>query len=254
MRIVRNLCLYQRRTDPDCFVPDPHGFPVRSATQRPFVFSERQILALLRAAGRLSPCPVSPLRPAVYRLAIALLYAAGLRRGELVRLAIGDYDARQRTIRVRASKFHKSRLVALSDSAAAEVGRYLEQRRQLPHGPDAPLLANGHGGQQGYRGGGLAQGLRSLFRVTGIRTAEGDLPRPHDLRHTYAAHVLLGWYRAGVDPQSRLPKLAAAMGHVSVASTSVYLTCLESVAEAAAERFARHAAPLLGTVQGGSHG
>ena len=152
---------------------------------------------------------------------------------------------------VRASKFHKSRLVALSDSAAAEVERYLEKRRQLPHGPGAPLLANGHGGRQAYNRGGLSQGLRNLYRVAGIRTESGATPRTHDMRHTYAVHVLHGWYRAGVDPQSRLPKLAAAMGHISVASTAVYLTSLSAVAEAASERFARHVAPVLGTAQGG---
>src|ERR1700682_4592222 len=27
MRIVRTFCLYRRRTEPDCFVPDPAGFP-----------------------------------------------------------------------------------------------------------------------------------------------------------------------------------------------------------------------------------
>ena len=186
LRVVRNLCLYLRRTDPDCFVPDPREFPARSAPQRPFIFSEQQILALLREANRLSPAPVSPLRPAVYRLALALLWTTGLRRGELVRLAIGDYDACQRTLLVRRSKFHKSRLVALSGSAVAEMERYLKERRVLPDEPDAPLLANGHGDRQAYCAAGLAQGLRKLFQAAGIRTDSGDLPRTHDLRHSYA--------------------------------------------------------------------
>ena len=252
LRVVRNLCLYQRRTAPDCFVPDPRGFPARSAPQRPFIFSEVQILALLREADRLSPATVSPLRPAVYRLALVLLWTTGLRRRELVRLAIGDYDECQRTLLVRASKFFKSRHVPLSDSAVVEVERYLKQRRLLPYAPDAPLLANGHGDRQAYCAAGLAQGLRKLFRAAGIQTDSGDLPRTHDLRHSYAHHVLLGWYRAGRDPRAGLPRLAAAMGHASVASTAIYLRCLEPVAEAASERFARHAAAVLGATKGGS--
>lgn len=254
LRVVRNLCLYQRRTDPDCFVPDSRGFPARSAPQRPFIFSEQQSLALLWEADQLSPATVSPLRPAVYRLAVALLWTTGLRRGELVRLAISDYDERQRMLLVRASKVHRSRLVPLSGSAVAEVERYLKERRLLPCEPDAPLLANGHGGRQAYCAAGLAQGLRKLFRAAGIQTDSGDLPRTHDLRHSYAHHVLLGWSRAGRDPRAGLPRLAAAMGHASVASTAIYLRCLEPVAEAAAERFARYATLVLGATQGGSRG
>ena len=252
MLVVRKLCLYHRRTDPRCFVPDLGGFPARSAPRRPFIFREHQILDLLRQADLLAAAPVSPLRPAVYRLAVTLLDAAGLRCGELARLTVGDYDATERTLLVRVSKFRKSRLVALSDGAAAEVERYLAQRSRLSCTPDAPLLANGHGGSQSYCEGGLSQGMRSLFQAAGVRTAAGQPPRMHDLRHTYAVHVLLKWYRSGADPQARLPILSAAMGHASVASTTLYLTRLEPVVEAAAQRFARHAAPMLAVAEGGA--
>ena len=240
MRIVRNLCLYRQRTDRNCFVPDPTSFPTPSAPRRPFIFSEEQIRALLREASILGSSVGSPLRSEVYRLAIVLLYTAGLRRGELIRLVIGDYDPVQGTLLVRVSKFHKSRVVALSQDATREVDHYLLARRQLPHAHDAPLLVNRHGAQPSFTGAGLADGLRRLFRAAGVRTATGGLPRVHDLRHTYAVHVLLHWYRTGADVQSRLPMLATAMGHVSVASTAYYLNWLEPVAEAASERFCRH--------------
>src|SRR5439155_24102461 len=40
MRIVRNLCVYRRRTAPDCFVPDPATFPATQAPRPPHIFSE----------------------------------------------------------------------------------------------------------------------------------------------------------------------------------------------------------------------
>ena len=55
-----------------------------------------------------------------------------------------------------------------------------------------------------------------------------------------AVHVLLRWYRAGVPVQSRLPVLAASMGHVSVASTAHYLALIEPLAQAASDLFAPH--------------
>jgi integrase len=76
----------------------------------------------------------------------------------------------------------------------------------------------------------------------------------HDLRHTYAVRALWRWYRAGSDVQAKLPALAAAMGHVSVASTAYYLTVFGPIADAANDRFARHCAPLLLNGREGSRG
>jgi integrase/recombinase XerD len=248
MRIVRNLCLYLRRTDPGCFVPDPSGFPAPHAPPRPHIFTEDQIVRLLRVATDLGPASKSPLRADVYRLAIVLLYTAGLRRGELVRLVLSDYDAADRTLLVRASKFHKSRLVALSQDGVREFDRYLRARRRLPHDADAPLLVSSSGGLRAYAGASIRMGLCDLFRLANVRTAKGDLPRVHDLRHTYAVHALLRWYRAGVDVQAKLPILATAMGHVSVASTAYYLALVEPIAEAASVRFAGHCRDILAPV------
>lgn len=245
MRVVRNLCLYQQRTDPDCFVPDPSGFPKAERPRPPFIFSESQVADLLRAAARLRPTSRSPLRADVFRLAVSLLYAAGLRQGELIRLTVGDYDPSQHTLHVRESKFHKSRITALSASAAREIERYLRIRGRIPSADDAPLLANLYGLGQAYSYDGLAAGLHSLFRAVGIYDASGRLPRVHSLRHTHAVHVLLGWYRAGVDPQAKLPMLAASMGHVSVASTAYYLSLIDPILEKASARFADYARNVL---------
>jgi hypothetical protein len=59
------------------------------------------------------------LRRETFRLAIVLLYTSGLRRGELVRLTVGDYDPHEQTLLIRASKFHKSRRLPLSRSELA---------------------------------------------------------------------------------------------------------------------------------------
>jgi integrase/recombinase XerD len=240
MRVVRNFCLYLRRSDRTCFVPDPRGFPDPHVPRRPHIFSQEQIVKLLRVATKLPTRSTSMLRAHVFRIAVVLLYTAGLRRGELVRLVMSDYDPADRTLRVRVSKFHKSRLVALSPSAADEMERYLRARRRLPHHADAPLLVSNYHGPRAYSGGGFGQAIRLLFRAADIRTPDGRFPRVHDLRHTFAVHALLRWYRAGVDVQAKLPALATAMGHVSVASTAYYLALLAPVAEAASGRFERH--------------
>ena len=105
--------------------------------RRPHIFSVEEIERLLHAATVLPARSTSLLRGPVFRLAVVLLYTAGLRRGELVRLTMSDYDPVDRTLLVRTSKFHKSRLVALSKSAVGELERYLRLRRRLPSNPDA---------------------------------------------------------------------------------------------------------------------
>jgi integrase len=247
MRIVRNLGLYRRRTDPTCFLPDPSQFPPPHQPVQPHIFTDAEILRLLRAADALGPTPAAPLRPQAFRLALVLLYTTGLRRGELLRLTLGDYDCREGTLLVRASKFHKSRLLPLSTEGVREIEGYLaaHRARQLPLSAERPLLWNRFRGGQGYTEGGFGQGIRALLRATGIRTAAGRLPRVHDFRHAFAVHALLRWYRSGVDVQAKLPLLAAYMGHVSIVSTQYYLRFLDALAGVASERFADRCGALV---------
>ena len=87
--------------------------------------------------------------------------------------------------------------------------------------------------------------MRALFRQVGVRTATGQLPRTHDFRHGFAVNALLRWYRAGLDGQTKLPLLAAYMGHVSIVSTAYYLQFVEPLANAASARFADHCGTLI---------
>jgi len=250
MQVVRQFCLYRRRNEHACFVPDPSQFPPAQPRRRPHIFSEDEIARLLRAARALRRWGASPLYPQVARLALVLLYTSGLRRGEIVRLTLGDYDPGEHILRVRDSKFHKSRMVPLSKDAVREIGCYLDDRRcrSFPSGADAPLLLHRcDSGFAAYSGNGLRVLMRHLFQTAGVRTASGHLPRVHDLRFTFAFHALLRWYRTGADVQARLPALATYMGHVSILSTQYYLPIRDAVALEASKKFERHCARFLAT-------
>lgn len=250
LRLIYGLCLYRRRNEPSCYVPDPSQFPPPRPHSRPYIFSEEEILRLLRSADQLRAYACSPLYPQVARLAVVLLYTAGLRRGELVRLTLGDHDSVDQLLHIRHSKFHKSRVVPLSSDAAAEIERYLEVRLRpgLPLGADDPLLLHKQRGYHAYTGNGLRLLMRQLFRVASVRNAAGRLPRTHDLRFTFAIHALTRWYRTGADVQSRLPALANFMGHASVVSTEYYLPLVATVAQSAGERFERHCSRFLASL------
>jgi integrase/recombinase XerD len=239
---VYQLCLYRRRTEANCFVPDPTQFPPAQPRLRPYIFTESEITRILSAAETLPPGKPSPLQQQVARVAVVLLYTTGIRRGEVIRLTLGDYDPVEKFLLVREGKFHKPRILPLSEDAIHEMDHYLLDRRStgFPRSADSPLLLNNHGGLTGYTGPGLASLIRRLFRQANIRQATGRLPRVHDLRFTFAVHALVRWYRAGVDVQARLPSLSMYMGHVSVTSTQYYLSFVDAIAQAASEKFDQH--------------
>jgi len=251
MRVTRNLCLYRRRNEPSCFVPDILQFPLPHQSIRPYIFTEDEIIRVLHATKNLNPGTESPIRQENFKLAFILLYTAGLRRGELIRLTIGDYNPAEQTLLIRESKFHKSRLLPLSDDGWKAIETYLATRRRcrLPSTSEFPLIWNCSSNNKRdagfYSGPGIRSTFQFLFDSANIRTVNGCLPRLHDLRHTFAVQVLLKWYREGINVQSKLPSLSIYMGHVSIVSTQYYLRFIEDVVNSASVRFEKNYGALV---------
>lgn len=252
MRVVRNLCLYRRRYDPSCFVPDVLLFPPEHQRVRPHIFSETEIARLFKAIRLFISPAQSPLRRANFHLALVLLYTTGMRRGELIRLTIGDYNPREQTLLIRESKFHKSRLIPLSPDGSRELENYLRIRcrRKLAAASDAPLLWNGYGDGGCYCGHTVTMTFRELFRVVNIRTATGKLPRLHDMRHAFAVRALIRWYKNGKDVQAKLPMLSTYMGHISIVSTQYYLHFIDELMGVASDRFVKRYSSLVTPFKG----
>jgi integrase len=86
----------------------------------PHIYSECELKRLLAAApdatgGR------SRIDADTLRTFLLLLYGAGLRRGEALRLGIDDVDLEQSQIQIRETKFFKSRIVPISAELTTAV-------------------------------------------------------------------------------------------------------------------------------------
>ena len=233
--VIRQLCLYRRRSDPQGFVPGRQWAPQSTESHfLPYVFSRAEVRALIDAAGKL---PHRNLTPATLRTLLLILYCTGLRLGEAVRLTLQDVDLERDLFTVRESK-GKTRLVPFHADLRQVLDDYFSERAAItPIGDDRPLLVRKSG--DGLPVGVASGAIRQLLRKLGLKPPRGRIgPRPYDLRHAFAVHRLTDWYRQGVDIHARLPWLSAYMGHDDVLGTEVYLTATAELMDLASERFA----------------
>jgi integrase/recombinase XerD len=213
-------------------------------TFRPYIYSHDELRRLLEAASR-ERSRRALVEPETLRTLILLLYGAGLRAGEALRLCPCDVDVQGRVLSIWTTKFFKSRLIPIGASLAAALARYA-QERQHPRPPDGDFsrfftTRTGMAVPLGR----LEAAFVRLREQTGIQRPRTDRwqPRLHDLRATFAVHRLVAWYRGGVDLQTRLPLLATYLGHINLSGTQVYLTMTHELLVEASRRFERYAQP-----------
>jgi integrase len=154
---------------------------------------------------------------------LCLLYLAGLRAGELLRLTQADLDLETGALRIRHSKFNKSRLVPLAPDLVQRIVqcRVAAAERYGPCRPDAPLFPSPLGDR--YSITALRGAFHDALRIAGIKRTTDCRIRLHDLRHSFAGLRLLLWCEQNVDLGAKLPLLAAYLGHVGLASSQGYL-------------------------------
>lgn len=253
-RVARALTKAQHHLDPGIELkrPDPRpGQQVARQWRRPYIYSPEEIRRLLDIA-RTYPCPRAPLRAISLYTMLVLAYCAGLRLGELARLDLGDVVLQAGTITIRETKFFKSRILPLTDSALSALREYLEARRQAkaPQSPDSGLFWHDQGNAR-YTSHSIAYGLVDILRRAGIKPPKGKTgPRIHDLRHSMVVNRILEWYRAGINPQDKLPFLATYLGHRDIHSTLVYITVTQDILQQANERFRAFGAHCLHVTEG----
>lgn len=237
MSVVRQLCQYLARTDPRCYIPEPlRGIRSDEVSSR-HIYSMAEIQALLASAAKLPPS--GSLRARTYWTLLGLLYSTGIRIGEGLALNLEDLHCDQQCLWIAEGKFRKARWVPLSSSTCDQLQRYIRMRQEIsPRSPDSPLFLNQRSRRLNHVT--VGKSFRKLLKQSGIPHHKHTGPRIHDLRHTFAVHRLLAWYRDGNEVNARLPWLATYMGHVDVHSTQVYLRPTTELMENVHGRFHQH--------------
>lgn len=159
----------------------------------PNVLSSNEVLVLLKSVNNIK-----------HRALLYVLYSAGLRVGEVVRLRVNNLDFERKTITVRQGKGRKDRVTLLSDAAALVIKEYAggmsAQQWLFP-------------GQDGRKH--LTE--RSVQKLFEKCKGEAGIVKPvsvHSLRHSFATHLLEG----GTD----LRYIQELLGHQSSKTTERY--------------------------------
>jgi integrase/recombinase XerD len=223
--------------------PLPTQIPKEPEPLIPYIYSQAQLRRILKAAENQPPW--CKLEADCLRALVLLLYGAGLRISEALRLTLADLDLSERMLSIRETKLYKTRLVPMGADLSQALTAYLAARHERGHPkpPEAFLLVTRHSLPVSVQ---LAEDtFKRLCREVGVQRSDGSRfqPRLHDLRHSFAVHRLTACYREGGDVQRLLPQLATYLGHIDIGCTQRYLTLTPELLGQASQRFEQHATP-----------
>lgn len=222
--------------------PLPESVQRPTSAFRPHIYTREELGRLIAATDALEK-GWDPLRAPTFRALLTLLYVAGLRVGEALRLTVADVNLAEDLLTVLKSKFYKTRWVPISPELSAVLETYFRKRRRW-HRPvtgGSTFFATCKKPALDWHY------VNSVFQEVRRRAgldrlgAGGFRPRLHDLRHTSAVHRLITWYREGKDVHALLPYLSTYLGHLNLSGTQRYLMMTPELLEAAKVRFERYA-------------
>ncbi len=158
----------------------------------PQVLSKQEVQRILAATENLK-----------HRCLLQLLYAGGLRIGEVINLRISDVQSDRNLLFIRGGKGKKDRTTLLSQKLLESLRAYYKVYR-----PKVWLFEGQTGGQY------TVESIRSVFRAAKDKAGVKTKATPHTLRHSFATHLL----EQGTD----LRYIQTLLGHRSSRTTEIY--------------------------------
>lgn len=171
----------------------------------------RNVLTKKEARQLIEATPVEKPLDIRDRAILEVLYGTGIRRAELIELAVYDVDFDSLTLRVQHGKGDRTRIVPLTQNAASALRLYMEETRSIfaHQAGQVRLFVSS-------RSGGPLDDA-DIVRIVKKAAKRAGITKhitPHTLRHTCATHLLKG--RADIRQIQKL------LGHKKLTSTEVY--------------------------------
>jgi integrase len=217
LNVLIRFARFARAEDSCHEIPPANIFCGRRYRRTPYIFTDEEVQRLMLHAARLGP--PGTLRPHTYSTVFGLLASTGLRISEALSLRFDDVTPEGLVI--RETKFRKSRLVALHETAALALRHYLLRRGKFANCDDH-VFVSCRGGKLSYKIAAVT--FQEVLKAAGVQGKPyGPKPRLHDLRHRFAIKAL----QACPDGRDRVTRhmlaLSTYMGHACLRSTYWYL-------------------------------
>jgi integrase/recombinase XerC len=140
------------------------------------------------------------------KLAVALLYATGMRLSELINLKESQLDRGYCQVKV-LGKGNKERIIPLSEALLKEIEKYISDKPKQAEGTTHLLvIENGKPLYPKYLYNAVKQ---TLSQVTTVKKKS-----PHVLRHSFATHL--------INNGAEIKAIKDLLGHSSLAATQIY--------------------------------
>lgn len=165
----------------------------RKEKKLPVVLDQSEVLRIFESVENLK-----------HRTILLMVYSAGLRVGEVVKLRIEDVDSKRKLLHLHGAKGKKDRYTLLSDVALESLREYFrayQPKEYLFEGADGRKHLSERSVQHVFERAVAAAGIRKKVSV-------------HSLRHAFATHLL----EAGTD----LRYIQELLGHASPKTTEIY--------------------------------
>ena len=213
IRMARHLKAEDERHE----IPPGNIFGNHVSRRVPYIFAPEDVERLIAAAMQLGP--ENSLRPYVYSTLFALLSVTGLRISEALGLTYEDVTLDG--LLIRKTKFGKSRIVPLHQTAADGIDRYLVKRKKR-FADEKHLFVSVRG--RVLNRSSVGRVFLDLLQKVGLANPlGGHRPRMHDLRHSFAVRALESCPDGRDHVGRHMLALSTYMGHRNVSDTFWYL-------------------------------
>ena len=206
------------------FVPRNITF---SSTFVPRVFTQDEMARIFVATDNLKSLKGSNCHHRAMPVIIRLLYATGMRSGELVNLTVNDINLKAGTILIREPKNGKNRRISVSDSML-EILKGYSVRFNVGISARQCFFRRPNG--QPCNRNTIYRLFRKVLEEAGIpHLGRGEGPRLHDVRHTFSVHSFASMADSGLDLYYSLPLLSTYLGHSNLNATEGYIRLTEEM-------------------------
>lgn len=222
--MVRQFALWLSGINPRNEVPPKALIPGRYRRTRPYIYSEQEIVRIVKEAARL-PSP-NGIRALTFATLFGLIAVTGLRVSEAIALDNSDVDLENGVLTVRCGKSGKARIVPISETTAERLIAYAAERDRLLGRTPKPFFVSDTGNRPDDCS--ARYNFATVCQRIGLRAPQkfnkhGRGPRIHDLRHTFAVRSLEQCRHDRAAVARHIVALSTYLGHAHVTDTYWYL-------------------------------